>query len=863
MADLKKTIDIIFHGVDDVTGVTKSIDRSMDQLGDNLQNFGEPFADAAKKVVILEAAILAVGAAGLKARSEIEQETTKMQNALGLPIEAAEEFEEVAKRVYTTGIGDNLAESFEAVTLAAQKFGDESTDSIESIAVNAKKVESIFGQDYQKVLGSVNTLMKNFGLSSEEAFDFIAGGFQKGLDGSGDFLDSINEYATQYKNAEASAGEFFSAMETGYQEGILGTDKANDAFKEFNVRILDGSKTTQDALSQLGLGDEFVKSIIDGEIEVSKAFQVILGKIGEVDDKSVQMQAGVGLIGTQFEDMGVEAALALDLTATKMEDLKGKMDAIKPDESLGKKFTQMMRTIVTEIVDSDIWAGFEDGLGDTFDQVKDSFLAAWGDIKPSDFNNLFDAFDSLFGAIRDGLDSADLDILTEEGMAQAIQDVIDTVASITNTTAGIINVLSPVVNLFVDLARTFNELSPEAQELSGIILGLGTALVGLGSVLSIGGSVIGGLGSLTTLFGGLVAVLTGPAGLALALAGTAAALATFVSSQNDKEFNDQIAALEREAKAVEDLGKQINELPPEISTIEIFTAIETGDLKGAQELIDQITEDVHVAELKAEADDRELTAYLEKLVEIPEEKQTEVLALLNEGDEEKIKAFFEGIETEKVFDLKVDDESVAKATETLEYWLGGEKHEIVVPVETEGLDKVTNDIEEIPSEKILEIMAQGDIDVQLETIKAQAETIQTSMEWKAKLDIAEAEAGAKQMEAAFNSVNTSIESTAELIGTALGVLNDPGSFQAKWEALDILDQEQELRQKSFDLQEKLVNSQIDYMQAREDALKEGDLSIQIDSTGLEPALELIMWEIIKKVQIQATEESADFLLGIS
>jgi hypothetical protein len=39
--------------------------------------------------------------------------------------------------------------------------------------------------------------------------------------------------------------------------------------------------------------------------------------------------------------------------------------------------------------------------------------------------------------------------------------------------------------------------------------------------------------------------------------------------------------------------------------------------------------------------------------------------------------------------------------------------------------------------------------------------------------------------------------------------------------------------------------------------------IQIDSTGLEPALEMILWQVIEKVQIRANEESADFLLGLS
>ncbi len=60
----------------------------------------------------------------------------------------------------------------------------------------------------------------------------------------------------------------------------------------------------------------------------------------------------------------------------------------------------------------------------------------------------------------------------------------------------------------------------------------------------------------------------------------------------------------------------------------------------------------------------------------------------------------------------------------------------------------------------------------------------------------------------------------------------------------------------------MTDSQTDYMDAKTKQLADGDAAIQIDSTGLEPALEMIMWQIIEKVQVKANEEAADFLLGI-
>ena len=46
------------------------------------------------------------------------------------------------------------------------------------------------------------------------------------------------------------------------------------------------------------------------------------------------------------------------------------------------------------------------------------------------------------------------------------------------------------------------------------------------------------------------------------------------------------------------------------------------------------------------------------------------------------------------------------------------------------------------------------------------------------------------------------------------------------------------------------------MQAKSAALKEGDSLIKIESTGLEPALEMIMWQVLEKVKLKVTAEEA-------
>jgi hypothetical protein len=45
-------------------------------------------------------------------------------------------------------------------------------------------------------------------------------------------------------------------------------------------------------------------------------------------------------------------------------------------------------------------------------------------------------------------------------------------------------------------------------------------------------------------------------------------------------------------------------------------------------------------------------------------------------------------------------------------------------------------------------------------------------------------------------------------------------------------------------------------------MEKGEALINIQMDGIYPELEIIMWEIINRIQIQASEEGLEFLVGI-
>lgn len=300
-------------------------------------------------------AVVGIGAAAFSAASEFDAASKKIQSQLGATDEAAAGFKETLKDIYANNFGDSItdvADSITKVELALKRVGGtNSSEELQKATEAAIALRDTFDVEVNESTEAAAELMDKFGLSANQAFDFIAGGYQKGLDSSGDFLDSITEYSTQFSNGGATAGQFFSLLESGLQAGALGTDKAADAFKEFRIRIGDGSKLTSEGLTLLGLNsDKVLKDLSSGAITSADAFQLVLDKLKGIEDPNLRLQAGVALLGTQFEDLGDSAVAALSLTSTSLSDVTGSVDRLnKQYDTLPAFFEGLKRRAIVAI----------------------------------------------------------------------------------------------------------------------------------------------------------------------------------------------------------------------------------------------------------------------------------------------------------------------------------------------------------------------------------------------------------------------------------------------------------------------------------------------------------------------------------
>ena len=497
-----KLADAFIQITGDSSGLGKVFQNAQQQTSGFVSGLTSKLGSLATGAVVagvgaLVTGVVGIGIAAFDTSNQFRDANNLMQTQLGLTEERANELGEVVKSVYGNNFGDSIGDAAEAVGLVNQqlnKTGQMSDAEIGKATENAFALRDAYGIDVQESLLAVDNLMSKFGLTSDEAFGFITGGMQQGLNASGDFLESINEYSVQFADGGANAGQFFAIMETGLQAGMLGTDKAADLFKEFRLRIQDGSDSTRDALNAIGLdADGMYEQMADGSLTAIDAMQLVKNALSNVDDENLRMQAGVALMGSQFEDLGQSAVLGLEFIDTALEDVMGSTD------SLNKQYDNW----------PSMWEGIKRQgqlallpIGDILLKIAQQAMPlvnqAFGwfqsNIIPiiemvAEKAQLF--LDTLFGGIQAGTSplqafkDALAAIIPPELMAQ-IEPVIDAIARF--------------------IGKTQEFVSTHAEEIKGALLAIGGVLAAAGIVSGIL-AIVGAIGAILSPVGLVVAAI--------------------------------------------------------------------------------------------------------------------------------------------------------------------------------------------------------------------------------------------------------------------------------------------------------------------------------------------------------------------
>jgi len=875
MADLAKTIAIIFEGDDQITRTMNKITGSLDSFAGGVEDMTQPFADLAGSLLKVEAAAVAMVAGGI-----------------GLAISKAGEF------------GDSFSEISTLVTASDEDLNQFKDDILDYSRDSTQSIDKINSAVYSAI---------SAGVEYGEALDFLSSAEKLSVAGKAELesttkvlISTLNSYGESTDQASKYSDVLFQTVKLGQTTlpelatslskvtGIaaaggvpietlgaaiasltasgLPTAEAMTSLKAALSNIIKPASEAQKIAAQLGI--EFNASALEskgfegvlrdvytatggnveqmaklfGSTEALNAVLVLAeDKTGKFKNALEEMQKATGSTTEAYDKMADNFALA---NQKLINNLKATLIDV------GTPLLENYGTIteaISEIFKS-FGVAFEAG---AFDEIYEGLSSFAGDItqlfldiaknlpealEAVDFKGLVKSFGDLSEAIGGAFEAffGDIDLSTPEGLRKVVQKIVDSFTALTNTVTGIVEGLTPFIKKAGELVTKLTSADGETHKLVGNFLGLATGvnkvagLVGefTGALNVLAGAMatraavdvvglvkgVNGLGTALTAAGGVVGKLAGQAGL-LGLAAAAGVAAGSLIRMIPHVDEGQRAFAAWTDKIFNWTGNQ-PKVDKSVTDLQYnIAALSLSLRQGSTEFSDATIE----------AD--EFNEMLKKVQDTPTD-----ITISAEADKESFEI------ANKVVGEYIDED--------------GKTIKVYASTDSKNLEETKKAIDEsVPELKRLEIEA----NLHAEEIKAQAETIQTAIEWKAQLDIAEVEANARKVEAIMGSISETMQSSADIISSAFGALGNVSSINF-YDIMHVIEEEMDLRREALEMQKDMTRAQIEYMNAKKEQISKGAALIQVEAVGLTPALEMIWQEVLEHSQVRTTEEGLGLLL---
>lgn len=219
-----------------------------------------------------------------------------------------------------------------------------------------------------ETLRGVNSLMQQYGLTAQEAMDYIVVGTQNGLDKTNELGDNLSEYAGKFSQAGYSASEYFQLLDNGLKNGAYNLDKVNDAINEVTTRLVDGtigesigsfSTRTQELFASWQNGGATQKQVIDSIVadignctnqqEALNLAALAFGTMAE--DGNLKFITSLTSVGSTYDSVKGSAQGMFDATTTPMQQMEANtrrlQQALVP---LGQKLAELANAILPPLV---------------------------------------------------------------------------------------------------------------------------------------------------------------------------------------------------------------------------------------------------------------------------------------------------------------------------------------------------------------------------------------------------------------------------------------------------------------------------------------------------------------------------------
>lgn len=347
--DLMASMFALFEMQDRISSKLENLTRRTEKYSEASQNLAKVGAAA---FAAIGAAALTAGIAVTRVSDNLNKSLNGVQASTGMTDTEMSGLRDTMLSIYNNNFGENFQDVGKSLSTVKQ-ITQASGKALEGLTTNALMLRDTFEFEVNESTRAASALMKNFGITGDQAFTLIAQGAQNGANKNGDLLDSLNEYSVQFKMLGFSADQFTNTLINGAANGAFSIDKIGDAVKEFTIRSKDGSKTSTEGFTAMGLdAEQMTMAFAQGGPAAQQAFQTVVKALAGMEDPVAQNAAGVALFGTMFEDLGAKAVLALgDASgiANSTADTLEKINSVKYKD-FGSAITGIGRQLETGIL---------------------------------------------------------------------------------------------------------------------------------------------------------------------------------------------------------------------------------------------------------------------------------------------------------------------------------------------------------------------------------------------------------------------------------------------------------------------------------------------------------------------------------
>lgn len=354
VAAVVKLIDQFTNPSKQVITAAKNVEKRFQETADKFEAVGAVFSSVGETMSkAVTVPLTAAGTAAIHFANESQSAFNQFAAATGTATEEMGKYQDIINDVYKDNFGESMNDVADAMAKVKQNMSYLQDGTLEAITEYAITLSDTMGYDVAESTRAADTLIKNFGVSANEAFNLITQGAQNGLDFSGEMLDSINEYSVQFGKLGMDAEDMFNIMAAGAESGAFNLDKIGDAVKEFSIRAIDGSDTTAAGFKALGLNaDVMAAKFAAGGDGAKEAFDQVIQGLAAIKDPVAQSAAGVNLFGTMWEDLGPSVVTSLagaKESFDKTKDSMIEMTNVKYD-SLSSALGGLWRTIQVDVL---------------------------------------------------------------------------------------------------------------------------------------------------------------------------------------------------------------------------------------------------------------------------------------------------------------------------------------------------------------------------------------------------------------------------------------------------------------------------------------------------------------------------------